>query len=202
VKGVSLAGERHTIAVLRYSPVPYGVINYALSGVPSVHFWRHYLPTSVVARVPQNLVELQFGIVMRDLAEYYSGAKPPDTTNTVKLVVTTAASLAAVAGGWYYSKRAWERILQQVAEEEEDEEAERSRRRAADARADSGLDDAGGDEDESALTEAVEGSAAELGADAIQPQQKHSEQQRNPLLEHVHHVDPLTGLAVEEKYGA
>jgi hypothetical protein len=186
VKGVSLAGEWHTIVVLRYSPVPYGVINYALSGVPSVHFWRHYLPTSVVARVPQNLVELQFGIVMRDLAEYYSGAKPPDTTNTVKLVVTTVASLAAVIGGWYYSKRAWVRILQQVAEEEQAEEEERSSRGAADSQADSGL--AGSDEDDSALTEAVEGCAGALGVDTNQPQQKHSSvQQRNPLQEHVHH---------------
>jgi hypothetical protein len=42
--------------------VPYGVINYALAGVPTVRFWHDYLPTSLVARIPQNLVELQVRI--------------------------------------------------------------------------------------------------------------------------------------------
>eukprot|EP00241_Pyramimonas_parkeae_P006800 CAMPEP_0114224556 /NCGR_PEP_ID=MMETSP0058-20121206/171_1 /TAXON_ID=36894 /ORGANISM="Pyramimonas parkeae, CCMP726" /LENGTH=330 /DNA_ID=CAMNT_0001335041 /DNA_START=121 /DNA_END=1113 /DNA_ORIENTATION=+ len=115
LRAVSLAGEVRVIAILRLGPMPYTVLNYLCSVMPSVHYWRHYILPSVVTRAPINLSEIQFGIVMRDVAAAYRG-EPPSTIRTIELVVSSLASVVTVVGGYVYARSAWQQVRNQVEE--------------------------------------------------------------------------------------
>jgi len=144
------------VLLLRLSPIPYTVFNYAAALSPDVKFWP-YLAASIVGHAPDNAVHVFVGQGVASLVSLLSRKARPNPGSIAAIAIPFVAAIVVVIASVIYGKRALAQVRAQ---------ADQARAHALERARASGMEEVALDGDEGAVDVEAGGGAATNGAAA------------------------------------
>lgn len=101
------------VLLLRLSPVPFNLFNYAAAISPDVKFWP-YIAASIVGHLPDNAVHVFVGQGLASLTAMISGKAKPTPGSIAAIVIPFVAAVVVVIASVVYGKRALRQVREQA----------------------------------------------------------------------------------------